>query len=638
MASYRIKLSDGTTTINLYDGTDSQVMEGGLNMPPPVVDSAFIGNPAYDGDRLSRSRYRNRTITLTTKIYGSSLADLKTNIRSIHRLLNDAQERVLLGYGSQVYLEYQWGDTADQSTFFDVLRGDLILPPDYLSTALSSHYYILNAQLRLICSPFGRYTNQDIAQATLENTQSTLEMQTNYLVDDDGEHTMNAANDWEAQTFTTVGAFTAVGAAIKCYRGDADVLGDITFALYATSGSKPTGSAIATGTTSGNAISDDANIVSWLYCEFDSSVALDATTEYALVIHGASLEPTEILNWRVDSTAGYAGGQRCFSTDGGSSWTADATDDFLFAIYSATTDYNYQDITTAEAYGDVPAKMYHKIAMTDATGTGKTWVAKRSGTRRTDDLWIEGEDLTSATEIENGVTAEIDLLFSLSTSSNGMYQEFWFEDTDTTAADTDIRSWNFTITTVPRGQFRVLARVRVSTEDTNDFDHISFGVGWSYGDKSYAPLEANGDFHECTANLTWEILDLGILNLPPIAESEIATNNALELRIYLHAKDTLQANEFYKWDLDYIFLLPIDEGVVIIDDVGTADVIAIDGITDPPNVFILSATDKIEDFPDYVGKPFSLGRENTRIYVLRDDTNAVTFASDIRYQPRFLII
>ena len=184
MADYRIKLSDGTTTINLYDGTDSQVREGGLNMPPPVVDAAFIGNPAYPGDRLSRSRYRNRIITLTVKVYGSSLNDLKTNIRSINRLLNDAQERVLLGYGSQVYLEYQWGDTADQSTFFDVLRGDLILPDDHLSRALSGSYYVLNASLRLVCSPFGRYTNQDIAQETLENSQSTLEMQINYLVDD----------------------------------------------------------------------------------------------------------------------------------------------------------------------------------------------------------------------------------------------------------------------------------------------------------------------------------------------------------------------------------------------------------------------------------------------------------------------
>ena len=96
-------------------------------------------------------------------------------------------------------------------------------------------------------------------------------------------------------------------------------------------------------------------------------------------------------------------------------------------------------------------------------------------------------------------------------------------------------------------------------------------------------------------------------------------------------------NENYQWDVDYIFLLPLDEGVVIIDQVDLADVLGIDAITDPPNVFITDSVDRIEDFPDYVGNPFLLGREPTRIYILRDDAVVVTFASDIKYQPRFMV-
>ena len=46
----------------------------------------------------------------------------------------------------------------------------------------------------------------------------------------------------------------------------------------------------------------------------------------------------------------------------------------------------------------------------------------------------------------------------------------------------------------------------------------------------------------------------------------------------------------------------------------------------------------IEDYPDYVGKPFDLGRENTRLYVIRSDTKEATFTSDVKYRPQFFVI
>ena len=45
----------------------------------------------------------------------------------------------------------------------------------------------------------------------------------------------------------------------------------------------------------------------------------------------------------------------------------------------------------------------------------------------------------------------------------------------------------------------------------------------------------------------------------------------------------------------------------------------------------------IASFPDYVGNPPSLGREDTRIYVLRDDDDTVTLPIAIERQPQFLI-
>ncbi len=633
MASFRIKLSDGTTTVNLYDGTDAKVMQKGLSMPAPQVNASYITNPFFDGGRLASASYGNRAITLNTKIWGSTLADLKTNIRTIQRLLNDAEKRTLSGYGAQVYLEYQWGDTADQSTFFDVLRGDLEMPPDYLSRPLDN-YYILNAPITLVCKPFGRYTNQDIVQDALENSQSPYDIKESFLVDDDTTHPFGG-NDWEGQTFTTTSAFTAVGAAIKCYR--TGTITDLTLALFATAGSLPTGVAIATGTVDVSAIPTSGSYIGWWRVIFGSSVALSDATEYVLVFHIPESGANR-LTPRSDATAGYATGQRCFSADAGVNWTADATDDTLFAIFAAESPTNYQDITTTESYGDQPAKMYHKLVQAGATGSKKVWIAKRSGTRQTDDLWIEGEAADSYTDIagaagDNYNTPQPDVAVS-----GEMYNETWVKDAGGVAANVEISRLNFDIATLPKGQFRVLVKVRCYCQDANDYDHLSWGFGWSYGDKTYTPSETLSEYYQCAVHNTWEILDLGLLNLPPIAESDIATNNTFQLRIYNYATDSLTSNENYKWDIDWIFLLPVDEGVVIIDSIAAADVLALDNLTDPPNIFILSAANKIEDFPTYVGAPFNLGRENTRIYVIRDDVKAVTFASDIKYQPQFLII
>lgn len=480
MAAYRIKLSDGTTTIDIFGGSDTKVREGGLSMPPPKVIASFISSPYSNGARLASATYDNRIIKITCRIWGSTLADLKTNIRSIHRLLNDAEQRTLLGYGAQVYLEYQWGDTNDQSTFFDILRGDLIMPNNYLSVLLSNSFYVTDAVLQLVCSPLGRYTNQDYAQQTIEN--------------------------------------------------------------------------------------DD---------------------------------------------------------------------------YATDSHYNYFDITTSEAYGDAPAKLYIKIAQNAAAGSKKIWIAKRSGARYDDDLFIQGEDEDAFTNVDGGATINnvtnadvVDAAFS-----GGKYNRTRNDGTGQAGINALIGRLDYDMATPPRGQFRVLIYCRVDHHTPGDFAFMKWGFGWSYGDKTYEPTVARGELYSCDADDTLQILDLGVLNIPPIAESDIATNSTFQLRLFTYiaaAGGTLGGNS--DWEVDYIFLLPIDEGVVIVNDVAAADALAIDSITDPNNVFIISTGGVIENYPDYIGKPFTLGRETTRIYFLRDDDKDMTFTVDAKYQPLFLVI
>lgn len=633
MADYRLKLSDGTTTIDLYGGSDSIIREGGLIMPPPRSRDRYVGNDFIDGSHLASSTYENRTITLNTRIWGSSLADLKTNIRSIQRLLNDAKYRTLLGYGDQVYLEYQWGDSAGASTYFDVLKGDLTLPANYLNVHLKTGYMIPNATITLVCKPFGRYTNQDIAEDTLENSQSAYDLIQSYLTGDDAIGSIDGDN-WIGQTFTTASAFTIAGASFMVYR--AGTITDLTCELYATNAGLPTGSVLATGDLDVSALStvSNASHIQWVRVMFDTPYALSNSTVYAVCIHIGESNPNFVY-FRYDAGGGVAGGNMVSSADGGSSWASSAPSDMLYGLYVAETKANYQDITTSEAYGDIPANMFWRVEAGGETGSKKTWLAKISGDRYDDDLWFEGEDSTSGDlgagyTYNNFGTVAADV-------SGGLCGEMTVEHNGGIAASTALGYLYYNFSNTRSGTFRFLTKARVICEDSADYDHLSFGLGWTYGGASKTPAEADGDYHECAADSTWEILDLGLINIPPTGDSGIETDAVFYALIYFYANQALTTNEYYKLQIDYIFLLPIDEGAVIVDTVANGYQLVSDSISDPPIVFI-SYANVFYNQPNYVGKPFTIGRETTRLYVLRDDTKDVTFASNIKYQPRFLLI
>ena len=76
--------------------------------------------------------------------------------------------------------------------------------------------------------------------------------------------------------------------------------------------------------------------------------------------------------------------------------------------------------------------------------------------------------------------------------------------------------------------------------------------------------------------------------------------------------------------IDYIFLLPVDEGVVVVDSVGTDDRVLISNKEDVPGVWLLNTSDVVQSFATFNGGPFNIGPEDTRIYWLRDDVGDPT--------------
>ena len=174
MANQICRLTNGTTTVDFL-ASQTKLLEGGLSIPAPPLQSQYISNPYTDGDRLSSQRYGNRTISLQIKIVGTTLADLQTQIRTLERLITDALDtsrfsvQGLLTASGKLFLETQFGVAASSSTFFEVVTARLDMPRSFYSVLLSQNKMVLDAVLSLECKPFGFYTAQDIAQATIEN-------------------------------------------------------------------------------------------------------------------------------------------------------------------------------------------------------------------------------------------------------------------------------------------------------------------------------------------------------------------------------------------------------------------------------------------------------------------------------------
>ena len=133
------------------------------------------------------------------------------------------------------------------------------------------------------------------------------------------------------------------------------------------------------------------------------------------------------------------------------------------------------------------------------------------------------------------------------------------------------------------------------------------------------------------------------MSLPPIALPDGYASPSLTLSAYgvwlppSEHTDRVSNRYYYaRWEVDYITLLPIDEGAVIVNDVGTDDRILIDTLSDAPGVYLLDESDAVRRFADFAGGPFGLDAEGTRIYALRDDPAAPSsarFRLAAEYEP-----
>lgn len=323
---------------------------------------------------------------------------------------------------------------------------------------------------------------------------------------------------------------------------------------------------------------------------------------------------------------------------------------------------NYMDITSVS--GTHAALLQLKIHDPNNGGGGawngskKMWIAKRSGERRTDALLFQGEAESSFTEGTNpastaNTTFSSDGAKVDASASGGQVSRIrWRRGTvgsellKTVWLTVGYTTFQIAGGSIPNGLYRVLVRVLVDTTvgDATGPNVVAgdmgFALGWSFGGKSKTPVD--GDDVKMTLDNSYEVLDLGELVLPPVKVPDGYTAPSFDLRIHGTYEDTATANEIsdtehLDWFIDYIFLLPIDEGAAIVDSVQSSDRLLIDSLSETPGVYLLNGSDVIQKFATFTGGPLDIGPEDTRIYVLRDDTadpSTIQFRLTPSYVPQ----
>lgn len=299
---------------------------------------------------------------------------------------------------------------------------------------------------------------------------------------------------------------------------------------------------------------------------------------------------------------------------------------------------NYMDFQGVA--GTVSAPMQLKVHDPNNGGGGawsgsrKMWIARRSGERRADGLFLQGQGEAGFSQGTNpggvNTTFKTNGALAAGSASGGQVAQFeWSQDFGSqglTVLWTDAGYVRYQIAggAVPEGLYRALARVQAASDVSGvAAANMGFALGWSSGARSRTPVQ--GDEAHPAALGVFETLDLGELTLGATAVPDGFTAPPLDLRVYgtYHdggASNTMGAGQYLRWRTDYLFLLPVDEGAVIVDAVSSSDRVLIDSMSDDPGVYLLDRSDEVQRFASFTGGPFDLGPEDTRVYVLRDDS------------------
>lgn len=312
---------------------------------------------------------------------------------------------------------------------------------------------------------------------------------------------------------------------------------------------------------------------------------------------------------------------------------------------------NYLDF--ADIPGSLGAKLQLKIADSGGawSGSGKMWIAKRSGERRADNLFFQGEggvaEVGDSPMESTGKAGSGSSVADALASGGRAARLEWRTNARFTLTDEFALVGHVRVSIpgarLPRGLFRVLARCRPFAHGIayDESEAMGFALGWRIGARTKTPGKSDAVYPPSGADdPKWEIYDLGAIVVdPPVPPGYSAPS--FDLNVYGFHKGTRRFEPYQRrcalrWDVDFVALLPVDEGAAIVNSVGADDTLLLDAMGDAPGVYIPDSSGAAREFADFAGAPFSIGPEDTRVYILRDDPgdpSAVGFSAAPKYAP-----
>lgn len=682
--AWTYNLKNDTTTLNLNDGTAYKVLSNGFSAPVPSRRRSFGGENLFrHGGDLIHRRYSNRQITIRLQILGSTRDDVVTNVQNLQSLLEDAALFATQEIGSQVELVRQW-DSATNTTTFKVLDGVLDVRDLESAPAFTLNTDIVGAELRLTCEPFAKGPSETLS---------------NYVYDPSFEIAGTPLADWTTVTSGNHTVGTNARSTDRAKYGDASLLVEITDS----SGSGDTGQQ-ATDIT---AAPDDVwSVSTWLYIESLTGNA-DAELHLLWVGNGATIStntgsstptgewvklslenrtaPSSTTALRISVFARTAASSESIKVyfDGvyadkvaslPTAWASTRTISDRVDDDSQEGGVNYVDVY--DVPGDLSALAQYRITPADR----EMWTGVQTGERIGNVATFEGEDndLFQTMDNQSGDFAGSSSTETLASASDGNFFRMRLTDDgsgNTLDADTIPFRVRFDIASpLPTGTYRVLIRARWQndTGSTVDAGDIGWAFGWTQGFNSF-PSVIGSAITQASVNMVsmdvlhavadgqdsfFQLLDLGLLTLPVAQSPDGFDYGDFSLHIFAGSKAGIPfgAGTTADWELDFVQLVPIDEGFVYtaheVDDVASGRDWLLEGFSVPRTTYELIGSGVNEDdvvsmAPNANGTVPDLSTSGTRIWSQQQSENAsghkrhnqqtYTFLA-IKLIPRYLLV
>jgi hypothetical protein len=665
--AWTLQLLDDSTTLNLNDNSSYSAQT--LNAPIPRRRlSTGGGNLFRDGSDIVGRVYANRVVTVTLRIYGTSQDNLIANINAIDSLLERGAEYQTSGLGSQLKLRRKWENATNQVDFY-VLEGTLELGNEF-SDIHKVNTTFTQARLTLLCDPFAYGADETIK---------------NYVLDAGFEVFGTALADWtESKTATGT---TARDTSVK-KNGDASL--KLTMTDSGGSGQVIERSQVLADVDAGEVWSfqcwvrvdalSNCKVVMELDYNTGTDVEVSTTTvnasEFVKLTANNNTVPGSVtqvtLRLRLEATAADATGtvyiDNVIAVQAAAVPTAWASS-YVVGNHFEDAQQSQQFLMDIEDIpGDMPALL--QVRVHEQQSHDEFWLGARHGSRQYDSraggsagaLYLEGEAGSATT-----TGSQTNYSFASTTASGTKYSgnsrsqhrvlHAVSPSSSTLTADTFFRQ-DFGLTVLPEGLYRCLVAVEVangagnSSTQTPNANIFIWGVNYTYGGislldttnpdtTSFVAMSSNTLAQDETSNP--EILDLGSVVIPPVATPEGQTAGTFTLSIHMgtNANTTINAGQEIYWFIDWVMLMPVDQGSIYVSKTDAADVLLADSISRVKGVYILNTNDVLQSFPtNQLGRAPMAHPDGTRLYMVGQDGDytgdSESYHVQITYRPRFL--